>query len=158
MLRNRAPVGAPRRTVARRGAINMEYVFAGALVLLIVAALGLAVWHTFIKSPGTVGEVDPQVHLRCRKCNHEYAIDRDNLTKEQMFQEGDPSGIIDDCPSCGTKRAAIQLVKCPKCEKYYLPRWRVTGRYGQKGSNVCEYCKTDVDQWYMDEAKNRKKK
>ena len=77
----------------------------------------------------------------------------------EMFMEGEPSGIRQDCAKCGAKLAALQLFKCPVCEKYYLPKWRVNPRlWGQPGSNVCEHCGLDVDQWHMDEAKKRKKK
>ncbi len=134
----------------------MEHVFAGGLILLIVAALGLAIWHTFIRSTSKVAKPDPQVYFRCVKCNNEHAIDRKDLTKEQMFQEGEPSGILDDCPKCGAKDESRQKVKCPECEKYYLPKWRVDPR--GEGPNVCEHCKTDVDKWYIEDAKKRKKK
>ena len=159
MLRDRALRGAPRRrNVARRGAINMEYVFAGALILLIVAALGLAFWHTFIRNPSKVAKIDPQVHFRCLKCKDEYAKDRKDLTKQEMFMEGEPTGIITDCLKCGAKGAAIQLSKCPACEKYYLPKERMNPRiWGTPGSNICEHCKIDVNQWYVEDAKKRKK-
>ena len=156
MLRNRTSGRAGRRgRSGRSGAINMEHVFAGGLILLIVAALGLAIWHTFFRNP-PMPEVDPQVYFRCVKCNNEHAIDRKDLTKEQMFQEGEPSGILDDCPKCGAKDESRQKVKCPECEKYYLPKWRVDPR--GEGPNVCEHCKTDVDKWYIEDAKKRKKK
>ncbi len=159
MLRDRALRGAPRRyNAARRGAINMEYVFAGALILLIVAALALAVWHTFIRNPSEVAEIDPQIHFRCLKCGHEYAKDRDQLTKSQMFSEAE-GPIRDDCPKCGVQRAGIQLSKCPECEKYYLPEFFTNPRiWGQPKSNICEHCKIDVDEWYIEENAKKKKK
>jgi hypothetical protein len=158
MLRDRALKGAPRRdNVARRGVINMEYVFAGALILLIVAALALAVWHTFIRNPSKVAKIDPQIHFRCLKCGGEYPKDRDKLTKSQMFSEAE-GPIRDDCPKCATKGAGIQLSKCPECGKNYLPKFFTNQRlWGQPGSNICEHCKIDVDKWYMEDAKKRKK-
>ena len=103
-------------------------------------------------------DVDPQVHFRCMKCKHEFTKDRKDLTKEERIMEGAATVIMTDCPKCGAKGQSRQLSKCPKCEKYYLPRWRVDPRLGTKpGSNVCEHCKLDVDQWCVDEAKRRRK-
>ncbi len=153
MLRNKTSGRAGRRgRSGRSGAINMEYVFAGGLILLIVAALGLTFWHVFIGDTPPPPPMGP-VHFRCQKCAHQYIKDRDDLTKAQMMQEGEPSGIIDDCPKCKTQRQAIQLTKCPKCEEYYLPKWREDPRlWGREGGNVCEHCGIDADKWSPDQG------
>ena len=130
-------------------------------VLIVAGGLvaGLVALGKFLPPPRhpPSWDVDPEVHFRCLTCGHEFVIDRDDLTKEQMFMEGESSGIITDCPKCGVAQATIQLSKCPKCEKYYLPKWRHPGGCFQPDSNVCEHCNLDVNRWYIDEAKKRMK-
>ncbi len=118
MLRGRASErmgGRGRR--GRSGAINMEYVFAGGLALIIVAALTLAIWHTFFRPRGgTIGEIPTEAHFQCRKCKDVQVVDMDKLTQKQIMQQGF-GPMWADCPKCAKTDAAIEMAKCPKCEK-----------------------------------------
>ncbi len=139
----------------RGGPTQGEYLFTGALILIIIAVLVFIFWPRV-----TIGCRLPlvtQVHFRCLKCGHEYAKDRDQLTKAQMFMEGEPYGILDDCPKCGAKDESRQKVKCPECEKYYLPKvFTYPKGCPDVSSNICEHCGIDVNKWYIEDAKKRK--
>ncbi len=102
----------------------------------------------------------PEVHFRCLKCGYEYAKGLGDLTEEQFAME-DQEPILDDCPKCGAKGESRQMFKCPKCEKYYLPKWctypKGTFVCFDVGGDICEHCNLDVDKWNIEEAMRRKK-
>ncbi len=151
MWSNRRSRRAARR---RRGvAVAGKCILAGVLVLLIVLGVGADVWDWVGGRP----VIDRIVHFRCLKCGYEYTKDLRDIVMGPCYVE--PGALMrEDCPKCGTAGAAIQLSKCPKCEKHYLPAYFTNLRLlGQPGSNICEHCKIDVDKWYMDEAKKRRK-
>ena len=143
----------------KRGAVNMEYVFAGRLAAVILGALVLTVYFSFIRSPGTKVKPIEEVHLKCDQCGHEFVEKIEDI--DPSILRGAEFGIVLDCPSCGEKETAFQMNKCPKCEKYYLaPAHRnpMAIANGAPGANVCSHCGTDITQWTIDQYKQKKKK
>ncbi len=161
MLRDRPSERVGRRgRRGRSGAINMEYVFAGGLALIIVAALTLAIWHTFFRSRGgTIGDIPTEAHFQCRKCKDVQVVDMDKLTQKQIMQQGF-GPMWADCPKCAKTDAAIEMAKCPKCEKYYVPKGYLRPDMmmsGVEGANICPHCKLDVQKYRTEEAMRRRK-
>jgi DNA-directed RNA polymerase subunit RPC12/RpoP len=150
-------LGSPFR--ARRlefgGGGRMDYLFAGGLILLIVLALGLTIWHTFKGSSPTT-EQDPDMHFKCGACGGEFTIPREQYYSAEREQE-DEAGRI-DCKLCGARESAYPMTKCPNCGKYYLSERQKAiidsmADRGQPPRNIgqipdkCPHCGTDRIQW-----------
>ena len=154
MLTGKSSTHAARRSrPARHGAITMEYVFAGALALVILGALILTVYFGFIHTPGGLEEaLQSEFTFRCVKCEHEFTKERDDLPVYVLRIMGEGLMFI-DCPKCNAKDSAYQLVECPKCKKLYLaPAYSDPEAYlqGLPGANVCEHCGLDVGKWFRE--------
>lgn len=161
MLLDKASVRSERRfRFGNAGAINMEYVFAGGLALIIVAALGLTIYHFMGGPGGASGEIPEEAWFRCMECKHEFAIKTETLTKTQMMSQG-MGPMLANCPKCGEEEGAVEMSLCPKCEKYYVPEGFLDPRLfieGDKKANVCEHCGLDVQEYRRKEMKEMQKK
>jgi len=149
--------GVKRSAPSRAGGkANMEYVFAGALAVIIVGALALTIYFVFVgDDTGGPGE---DSHWKCLNpdCQYEFTMTPKQMSELPNRATGPTIRV--DCPKCGTKDRAYLMIKCPKCGKYYVPdshKYFEAAMQGQQIRNVCPYCKTDYAQWYRD---NRGKK
>ena len=125
----------------RRGAINMEYVFGGALAVVILASVGLAVW---VGMGG--GKKEDSYALKdktyiCDACGEQFTVTPDEMTDaEKNISPMSPKVI--KCRKCG-KNAAYQAVPCPVCEKVYVPLRARDPLSPER--DICPFCETDVD-------------
>ena len=134
------------------GGKNMDYLFAAALILVIVVSLVLTIKFS---SGGPNNVVDIDLRFQCQQCGHEFFITPDEVWAQKSGSGGGPGmpgamgpGVVRaiDCPECGTKDSCIQMVQCPNpdCKKYFLA----------ESSDVCPHCGVDRMQWHREEAKN----
>ncbi len=158
MLRNRPS----RRTQRERraGTIDKKLTLVGVLVLIAVGAVGMSVWRAYFGP-----ESRPSFFLRhkCRACGIVYSVRWLSSSQPMWWTVHKATGnVSDDCHRCGAKRAVDVDFKCPKCEKYFLPKWyrdSDPSLQGQPGAYTCEHCGTDaltMEQWYMEDAEKRK--
>ncbi len=148
MLRSKSSRHAVTRPgFARGGAINTEYLFAGALALVILGALALTIYFSFFrKSTGLKTELPTVYQFRCVECGHEFTIDVEDLPSKAWRARGAVPMHM-DCPKCGVEDAAAELYECPKCKKYYLPPAHLdpeSWQEGLLGADVCEHCVFEV--------------
>lgn len=164
MLQNKASEDAGRRLrFSNRGAVNMEYVFGGALALLIVAALALSIHGSLFskKGSGLVDKIPDDVYFHCDKCQNEFPILRKDLTQQQRAQQN--RGLMNaDCPKCNEKGSSLEMARCPvpKCKKYYVPEsYRdIDALMSMRpGSDICSHCGTDILEWRAEDSAKRRR-
>ena len=140
---------------------KVDFLFAGALILLIVLAVGLTVWHVFFRpAPNISGETgkvfymctapDPQDPSR----EHGYVFEVDPATIVKKINEGGATSnvVALDCPQCRAKDSCLPATKCPKCGKFYVSE-RTRAEAGlidmdiSQARDICPYCGQDRDEW-----------
>ena len=148
------PWNPTKHHVRQRGAVNMEYVFAGALAAIILGSLALTI-H-FGLSKDDVGDL-PEQHWQCEKCGEVFVGDL--MTPEEMARKMGPGGLLPiDCPKCGAKDSVYQTIQCPQCGEWYIP---ATAKFpeaqitGQDIRNICPKCGTDYRQWFIEHRGQR---
>ena len=107
MLRNGLGTRSVDRLARRRraGEVKMEYVFGGALAVIIIGAMVLAIMFGF-GQPSRVRNGGWRYF--CDACQKEFHVDQ--LPPKEPGQFGPPRL---DCPECGGVKTAVQMVKCP---------------------------------------------
>ena len=123
---------AGRLRTGNRGAVNMEYLFGGALAVVIIGAVALTIYFGWMH---TAKGKDTNAHFTCYKCGKEFLVD---LFKEQP-------GEILDCRVCDGKQTAVRMVVCPKCNN-----WTPLYDKNYKQTLVCVHCGTDRNQYFRD--------
>ena len=107
-----------------------ELLLGGALAVVVLAALAMAVMHM-------MKPVKPEsitYHLQCQKCKYEFPLKDTELPAYVYEKPNDPIKI--DCPKCQAEKSAEVMSMCPKCLKYfYVPA-------GQQ--KICPTCKEDI--------------
>lgn len=104
-----------------------------------------------------------RLHFKCDRCGHEFALSprefSDQAAKENITDQG-MLGLA-NCPSCGQKHSCRQMMRCPKCEKYFVPvipgpSPAATQPAVQSPRFVCPNCKAEFD-WreFLDTGKRR---
>ncbi|HUS47250.1 MAG TPA: hypothetical protein VNA25_25190 [Phycisphaerae bacterium] len=144
-----------------RGAGKSEYLLAGGLGVVIIAALALAIWGMFggrISGP----KAPTELHYKCEKCQHEFTVPLDELTAAPDAMD-ELQASVRDCPSCGAKQSCWRCIECPNCKKYYISQSEKArleamriGRTEPEGiQDKCPYCQTVMLEWYR-EHRNKK--
>jgi DNA-directed RNA polymerase subunit RPC12/RpoP len=113
-----------------------EYLFGGALAIIIIGALSLTVYYTFLG--GGEGGTKVFMQYQCEKCKAEFPVDP---TKYPRLMDAEtPGDQVLDCPKCGVKKSAWPMTKCPACDKYYVrPSFKAkTGK-----PDICPFCNAE---------------
>jgi rubredoxin len=139
--RRMSPISAPRA-----GAIKADYLFGGALGVIVIVAMVLAIFYSLKPSRPT-----QEYRYKCDKCGNEF----ESNTGPQM-DKNDPMAtapIPIDCPKCGATKSCYAMTKCPKCGTWYVrPSFRnPRGMPAQPGQDVCPNCGTDLMAWEASE-------
>ena len=115
---------------------KMEYLFAASLAIVIIGALVLTIYFTFIKTETAAG-AGGQNLWQCQKCNAEFTVDQ--ATQQRLEEMDRPRA---DCPKCGATKSAIQMSKCfyPDCGKYFV-RESLKNPRADSTKDVCPHCK-----------------
>lgn len=152
-----------------------EYLFAAALGAIIVLALGLTLYTTFVR-PDKPEPVEELVFI-CAKpdCGHQFTVKTSELDPPQsdsarpnpMVRDMSSPFMTRDCPKCGTKNSAYIAVQCPNCEEYFLQksmllqaRAYATGdmklmEESQTTKDECPHCHTILQDWWATHRKSR---
>lgn len=134
---------------------KMEYVFAGALGVIILGALALTLYFAFFGNEQNRTLGDGLAHLECLNpaCKNQFTMPQQDVAPLEM-----PGQRI-LCPKC-QKKSAVSQSMCPSCKKWYLdPRavYDMSPSGPPEGLKaVCPYCKTDMDEFYRAEAMKRR--
>ena len=135
------PWNPMKHHVRQRGAVNMEYAFAGALAAIILGSLALTIYFGL----GPDAPPLPEPHWQCDKCGA--VLVGDLMTPEEMARKMGPAGLLPiDCPKCGAKDSLYQTIACPQCGEWYIPATAKSpdGQIvGQDIRNVCPKCGAD---------------
>ncbi len=102
------------------GGLNMDYVVAGGLALLIVLALGFAVYGAFFRTPGTDFGGDGKNHFICDECQHEVVLTQEQTAQRRRESRSEEEVLLLDCPNCQAKKSCYPAVHCPECGTYYV--------------------------------------
>jgi len=148
--------GKNRLNISRRsGAAKMDYIFGGALGVIIIGAMVLAVVYGL---GGNSKVTTPEIHYKCTKCGAEFLS-----TKRPMGDKMDPNQMGPkpiDCPKCGAKDSAYPMTKCPKCGKWFLrdstvhPEKRMMG---QPVNDKCPSCGLNYRNWVLEQNKQARR-
>jgi hypothetical protein len=133
-----------------------DYIFAGALALLILLALGYSVYATFFTSPG--GDIpqpkDDKTHFICRACKHEIALEPTEVRDMRRRMEREEDLMRLDCPNCDREQSMLRATWCYNCHDYYLsPHTRALAELkpGEEPedlpADVCTHCGTNQREW-----------
>ena len=122
---------------------KMEYVFAGALALIIIGSVALAVYGLLDSNDDR--NVAKEWKFHCDKCNGDFTIDLTNGPPPgyELLQPG----MVIDCQRCPAKKHAWMMNQCLKCHEHYLqekPRAGVA-----RPPDICPHCKTDQVEYYL---------
>ncbi len=143
---------------------NMEYLFAGALILVIALALVLAIYSLFRTDDP---RADDQTRYSCiaktadgKVCGNEFTIDPNADPAKGAPPPMPTIGIpMQECPKCH-KLGGVQMIHCPnpKCKAYYMPpagyySMGAPGMPAARPKAVCPKCNTDRDEYLYAEHK-----
>jgi len=151
-----------RLDFGRLGGAKMEWIFAGALGLIIILSLVITLWP----SDSTVGIGDaPKQHYVCVKCQHEFEKDIMSFSKEELgggmrMPEAQGPAILVDCPSCKATQSCWPAIQCPECKKWFISqqdvafmRYYVAQQPIPEGvwriRSKCTHCGTVPYEWRM---------
>ena len=155
MLRSRLSQAVQRLEFAGG---RTEYLFAGALVLIVVAALGLSIYFAFGGRGNDFERPDPNVPYECEACGHHWTVNMEDIDPDRAMASEGP--IIEPCPSCGAPDTGYPMTKCPKCGKYFLSEyhrdWQLMGEEGQ--DELCPHCGLNINEYYRQELEKRKRR
>jgi len=143
-----------RLAVAGGEGFKTEYLFGGALAVIILGALALAIYFGFAGGPSaSKGEVGGPWY-KCEKCGEEFQLQQ---TGGGTMEKALPV----DCPKCGGKACAYRMSVCPKCGKRYVSdttRYYLEMMQGRAVKDICPHCGTDIGQLRREEYKKRRRK
>lgn len=166
MLRDTLSRHTVRRLAIGGGeGLNMEYLFAGALGLIIISSLGLTLYFGVLSGPEKQ-VVDRLTHYKCDQCGEEFTIDPADQPQDPMGITRDKMAELYkrvDCPKCGATESSIRMAKClnEECGKYYVPdsyRDPTAWQEGRMTSDICPHCGTDMRKLRRARARMRKQK
>lgn len=140
------------------GGKNMEYILAGVLLLIIIAAVVLSVGG--IQCGGGTAGPGGQPMVKCVECDEEWEISQEEASRfnremeRSMEREGGDTSIGWgwDCPTCKKEGCVFLMIQCPSCKKYYLSkRYTDPAAFVKAGRrDICPECDTDVYKWYSE--------
>jgi len=155
------------------GRDRSEYLLIGAMGVIIVAALWLAIGVPFGLWPfgsGGGSSGPSEYHMRCPDCGYEFVLSREEYNEEWQRQQREGEMEMEmmavggrlrmPCPKEGCDGWAYEMVQCPNpdCGKYYIPDDAYDPSLamdpGPEGNpeGVCPYCKMP----YNEALKKRK--
>ena len=142
------------------GGLKTEYLFAGALGLIIIGALTLSIYFGVAGRRGKTEEI--LLHYKCDACGEELTI---NPAEQPLDMRGIPENKDEmmrrpiDCPKCQAKGSAYRMMKClaPECAKYFVPEsYRTqTGPWGGT-DDICPYCGANMRELYHKQIMRRR--
>ena len=135
----------------------MEYLFAGALAVVIIGSIVLTIYFGLLSGPGRESGPD-EFHFLCEACNKEVVLDVEDIPSssgEGSDEEAFIPTILSrvDCPECGASQTAVLMVQCPNpdCKKYYVSPVAEDPdafiRMGKAPRFICPDCGTDKMMW-----------
>jgi len=137
------------------GTDKMEYIFGGALALIILAAIVLMTMH-FIGGGSQGGVTIPdEFHMYCAECKKEYVIPKAKMM--ELAKQATPGPFRPKCPTC-QKNALVREAVCPACGAYYITEAMITGQDSMMpvptaGEQKCPKCGVDIRQYNRDHYK-----
>ncbi len=147
-----------------------EFLLIGALAVIIVGALVLTIMYNW-SSDEDNSPSDTKIMGKCLdpQCAAEFEITLDAMTEDERPM----SRVLRfTCPTCGTKRSALIMTRCPvpECRKFFLSDQTIQDHKNdldmQAGREpavthmppiICPYCETDHDQYMREQRKRRMK-
>ena len=155
MLWSTSSQNSARQLQLGGGVLKIDYLFAGALAVIIVGSLFLTIYFGFLGGEVSSKEYDPNAHFKCDACGEEFTRNINEVPAAGPGSYGPPPV---DCPACGGQGTAWLMIKCPNCDKYYVPesyRRALDILRGAKVKDICPHCGTDKVQWYKEHRKKR---
>jgi len=79
-----------------------------------------------------------EMRYRCPKCGHEFGMTPREFANQAAKENPDgkrPVGLA-NCPACEAKACCRRMLKCPHCEKHYLPD-------AKSRLPICPHCKKE---------------
>jgi DNA-directed RNA polymerase subunit RPC12/RpoP len=134
------------------GGDKMEYFFAASLAVVIIGALALTIYFTFLKSETAVAGAAKNM-WKCQKCGTEFSVD--DMTQRKLEEMDRP---VADCPKCGSPQPVWPMVKCfnPACGKYFV-RESIKNRRKSVMDDTCPYCGKNWMQGLDEQTRSRRK-
>jgi ribosomal protein S27E len=127
---------------------NVEYILAGVLLVVIVAAVVLSLGS--IRCSGPSFELPDSYRVKCVECDEEWEIKPDEAMDFGREVREELIGV--DCDKCGEKECVFLMIQCPKCKKHYLSKSIADpdAFVEDKHKDICPHCGTDMHKWYKD--------
>jgi len=139
---------------------KMEYLFGGALALIIILALGLTIKYSFFGgSKG--GAVPDELHFFCTACSQEVTIKTKDMKPGEpmlaMAPTGMPGAQKPVCPKC-SQPALVMEYKCPLCDQFYVRDLGLSpaAMAGGPKDEICKKCNGNVSEFYRNKAREAK--
>jgi ribosomal protein L32 len=145
---------------------KMQYLLAGALVLIIAISLISVIVSATDSGPQNQGPRENKYY--CLETGKEFTLDPEDMTDEMMMV--DPMMGLVKSPYTD-KKTGYAMTRCPNCEKYYVPEY-VKEAYkqnpegpimgpmmdpAQMNETVCPHCGTNLHEYYRKKARERRK-
>ena len=137
-----------------------EFLMIGVLVLIIGASLAFTIWNLVGGRSASPTE-KVEYKFECVRCGHSFTPD---LTEKDRFEIGEEATAL-DCPDpdCKAKESCYPMIRCPKCEHYYLSeetKYMVTVKDPPKDrkplKDICPNCGTDRAEYLKEKYRKQK--
>ncbi len=132
-----------------------------ALIVLVVGGIGLGVRSMWSDPSKPTPKGNPPPGYLCDQCDKPFTLTRDQYAEqvpdERMMQTDPGAARRPHCPLCQAKHSGWMTVRCPKCDKAYVPPGQ--GRPGpakaDSPEDICPHCKTDRGEWYRSHRRDK---
>lgn len=140
----------------RGGDDKMQYLLAGALVLVIVISL-VATFASFFGDGSTSGG-RKEMHYWCTETKQEVVLSPEQMKPGEMLPPMGPGGGMQMVNPDTGRATLVPMMQCPKCTKWFLPEgWEdPRGMMMPNQQLVCTHCNTDVIQYQREQRKKKK--
>lgn len=144
---------------------KMQYLLAGALILIIAISLISVIMGAMGGGPDS--RAPTELRYYCLETEKEFTLKPEEMDEMMMV---DPMMGLIKSPYTD-KKTGVSMTRCPSCEKYFVPEY-IKEAYrknpegpimgpmmdpGQAESTVCPHCGTNIQEYYRQKARERRK-
>lgn len=137
------------------GAISRKTMATIALVVVIAASM---IYNFSQFAGGPKVERVVTLGFTCEECKAEFTVTNEQLQAQEIDHAALKKHLtrtLDQphCPKCAARHSGIAMLKCPSCEKFFLPaavNVRRADLETRPPDPVCPHCGTDLYQWHRE--------
>lgn len=126
------------------GGGRMEYVFGGALGLIILLAVVFTIWGGGDEGKASGRSSPPECRCWCVPEGKEVVLKGISLNQMRMFTMPGNYRMMPPCPSCQKKNVLVPEMFCQKCKTWFATDEMKRGQMTPPQKLICPTCKTNI--------------